>query len=224
MVARDKEAETVAHRALSEIFRIYWKPIYAFVRRSGKSPHDAEDITQGVFEHFLATEIFSQADREKGRLRSFLLGAVKHYLLQDYRKSSAKKRGGHVTTVSIDFCDAESELADELSQSETPERVFERRWAHTVLETVLSDLRAEQEKRGKLEQFERLSVYLSIKEEHTPYAELSRETGMQEPAIRIAVYRIRKRYRELLYKHVAATVESQEQVDDEIAYLLEALR
>lgn len=220
--ARDK---TLAADALEILCRDYWYPLYSYIRRQGKSAPDAQDLTQGFFEYLLAGKYLARADREKGRLRSYLLGALKHFSAAQYRKEIAQKRGGGVARISIDEELAEQRFQNEpqADESGNPDRLFERRWALTVLETVLQKLADEFHAGGKEEQFAVLSGFLAWNSGEMTYSQAGEKLGMQEGAVKVAVHRMRKRYREILHAEIAATVSTEEEVEDEINFLLSAL-
>lgn len=220
--ARDR---TLAADALEILCRDYWYPIYSFVRRQGRSAPDAQDLTQGFFEYLLAGNYLARADQEKGKLRSYLLGALKHFSAAQYRKETAQKRGGGVARISID-----EELAEQRFQNEpqaddsgNPDRLFDRRWAMTVLETVLQKLSDEFRANGKEEQFEVLSGFLAWNSGEMTYTRAGEKLGMKEGAVKVAVHRMRNRYRDILHSEILATVASEDEVEAEINFLLQAL-
>lgn len=217
---------TLAQAALSKLCNLYWYPVYAYVRRTGKSAHDAEDLTQEFFQRVLAANDFGKAEKDKGRLRSYLLTALKHFLAHDYRRRTAQKRGGGATVLSFDADEAEERYAKEPGEDAAPDQVFDRRWAMTVLENALSELEKEHEARGKTALFEALSPQLSMAgvDSGESYEDLGKRIGMSEGSIKVAVHRLRKRYRELIVRHVGPTVENEDDVDDELSYFLSCLR
>lgn len=225
LVAGAARDGTVAAEALEILCRDYWYPLYSYIRRQGKSAPDAQDLTQGFFEYLLAGNYLARADQEKGRLRSYLLGALKHFSAYQYRKETAQKRGGGAPRISIDEEAAEERFQYEprADESENPDRVFERRWAMTVLETVLKKLAAEFRSGGKEAQFAVLSGFLAWNSGEMSYAQAAEKLGMTEGAVKVAVHRMRNRYREILHEGILATVASPDEVDDEINYLLKVL-
>jgi RNA polymerase sigma factor (sigma-70 family) len=213
---------TSARAALEKLCHTYWYPLYAFVRRSGQSPHDAEDSVQGFFAVCLEKNYLDAADKDKGRFRSFLLIALKRFLAKEHDKSQARKRGGGEKPIALDGLTAEQRYALEPAEQLSADKLFERRWALTLLEKVLSRLREEQVA-GKLEAFEQLKEFLLAGGRGTPYAELAARLGVSEGAVKVAVHRLRQRYRELLEEEIANTVASPEEVEEERRYLLSVL-
>ncbi len=208
-----------ARSALSELCEIYWYPIYAFVRRRGYSPPDAEDLTQDFFKNLLEGKDFTRADPNKGRLRSYLLGALKHFLSNASAREQAQKRGGGQAIVSLDVEWGESQLKLEPgSDHSTPEKLFDRRWALTLLNRALENVRESYAKRGKEKQFQALEKFLTwnSREDFREAAEL---LGMSESAFRVALHRLRQRYRKALKWEVVETVGSEADLDQEIAQL-----
>jgi RNA polymerase sigma-70 factor (ECF subfamily) len=222
LTARDGPAATGGGAALSELCRIYWQPLYAFARRSGRSPHDAEDLTQGFLAHLLRPGVLDGVRREKGRFRSFLLASMKHFMADEWNKAGAQKRGGH-RVVSLDAMSAESRLAAEPRDTRTPEQEFDRRWALQLLDEVVHRLEAEYAAEGQGSQFDALRSALTGDASTAPYADLAAKLGSTEGALRVAVHRMRRRYRRLLRDEIAGTLASPEDVDDELRCLLEAL-
>jgi RNA polymerase sigma-70 factor (ECF subfamily) len=216
--ARDEPAQVRA--ALAQLCQAYWYPLYSFVRRRGYSPHDAEDLTQAFFAQLLEKHALEQVDPELGRFRTFLLASLKNFLANDWDKAHARKRGGGQTIVSLDKESAESRYQLEPSHDMTPERHFERQWAMTLLDQVLDALRDEYHAEGKGNLFDELKVV--IVGQPGPYAEMAARLGCSEGAIKVAVHRLRHRYRELLRARIAATV-GEGDVDDELRHLLVVL-
>lgn len=205
-----------AQGALAELCRLYWYPLYAFVRRSNYSREEAEDLTQEFFARLLAKNWLADVDRTKGRFRAFLLAAMKHFLANEWRRAQAEKRGGKHHFVPLDVSDAEERYHHEPADGLTPELLFDRRWALTVIENVFATLRAEMEHAGKHELFETLKDLLSLDARHLSYAEAGSRLGMTEDAVKMTVYRLRKRYRDLLRAHIAATVSTNAELESEI--------
>jgi RNA polymerase sigma-70 factor (ECF subfamily) len=206
--------------ALTQLCRDYWYPLYAFLRRRGLSPHDAQDVTQSFFLHAIENRLLGRASAEKGRFRSYLLGALQNFLANEQRRAQTLKRGGRETIVAIDELDAEQRLALEPADRITPELCFERDWAFALLDRVLTRLRADYERSGRAVLCEKLQPYLAGKAQLAGYAELGRELAMSESAVAVAIHRMRRRYGELLREEIAHTVESPEMVDAEVAHLL----
>ncbi len=247
-----------AGRALATLCENYWFPLYAFVRRAGHTAEDAQDLTQEFFVHLLAENYLAVADRQRGRFRSFLLGAMKHFLANERRRQGAQKRGGHRPTISLDFHSGENrynliEPVDHL----TPERLYEKRWALTLLDLVLGRLREEFHAADKLQLFDTLKQFLAggIGKGDSPrptcgrcpperpegcyaqmgtvpfsdpspkpaYLAVAEELGMSEGAVKVAVHRLRRRYRKLLKEEIARTIADTEALEDELGELLAAL-
>jgi RNA polymerase sigma-70 factor (ECF subfamily) len=212
-----------ASSALAALCQIYWKPVYAFIRRYGHDPDRARDLTQEFFARLIEKNYLKDADRGRGRFRSFLLTSVKYFLANEWDRNQALKRGGGQIVVSIDAVDADRSYGL-ASVDETPERLFERRWALSLLERVTQGLRAEFASAGKAEQFHLLEKFLSHEAaDEQRYSELADRTGLSQGALRMAVLRMRRRYASLLRSEVAETVETVEAVDEEIRYLREIL-
>ena len=214
---------TRARDALERLCRNYWLPIYAFVRRQGHNPHDAQDLTQEFFARLLEKNYLAAADRDKGRFRSFLLASVKHFLANEWAKARAQKRGGRHTLISIDAALAESSFGSEPADLLTAEKIVERRWALALLEQVLRRLREEYTRDGKEKQFEQLKATLTEASRSLPYAEIAARLATSEGAVKVAVPRLRQRYRELLRAEIADTVAHAGEIDDEIRNLFAAL-
>jgi RNA polymerase sigma-70 factor (ECF subfamily) len=212
-----------ARRAMAELCETYWYPIYAFVRRQGGDPDEALDLTQGFFARLLERRDLAGIERGRGRFRGWLLLAVKHYLSNERDRSRAAKRGGGRRPVSIDAADAESRYQREPSHDLTPDRIFERRWALALLGQVLSTLQQEYAADGKERLFDALKDCLGGAATEGRYAQVAGELDMTEGAVRMAALRLRRRYRELLRQQIAQTVETSEQVDEEIAFLFSAV-
>ncbi len=211
--------EPAAAAALAEICRIYWRPIYSFLRRQGNSPHDAEDLTQGFFASLLERESLATVDEAKGRLRSFLLVALKRFATNQYEHGRAQRRGGGALHVPIDTAHAEDHYTEEPATSVTPEMIFERQWALTLLDTVLTSLRENYAHDGREGVFDALKNRLSTDGDPQSLASVAESLGMTEAATKVAVFRMRQRYKRLLQEHIAQTVDSPSEVDDEIAHL-----
>jgi RNA polymerase sigma-70 factor (ECF subfamily) len=194
-----------------------------FARRRGSQPVEAQDLTQAFFTQLLEKGRLRVADQERGRFRSFLLASFKHFMANESRRRNTRKRGGASAALSLDFAAAESRYATEPFHELTAERVFERRWAMTLLDNALIRLRNEYERADKLSLFEHLKTYLGGGPNTPPYKELGQQLGMSEGAIKVAVHRFRKRCREVLRAEIAETVASPEHVDDELRSLFAAV-
>lgn len=210
--------------ALEQLCQTYWYPLYAYVRRQGHKPQDAEDLTQEFFTRFLAKEYFGRADPALGRFRSFLLACLKNFLAEQGRQARRLKRGGGQTIVSWDSRAAEERYGLEPMDPVTPEQLYDRRWALTLLETVLARLGEEQATAGKERVFAQLKDCLWGQIHETSYGEIAERLGMTEGAVKVAVHRLRQRLRDLLREEVAQTVASGEDVDEELQHLIGAIR
>ena len=212
-----------ARDALARLCQTYWHPLYAYVRRLGHSPPDAQDLTQEFFARLLAKNYLADADESRGRFRSFLLAALKHFLANEWDKASAQKRGGGQMVIPIDFNAAETSCHFEPADNLTAERIYERRWALTLLDQVLRRLRAEHVRDGKEKLFEQLKSTLTEASRTVAYAEIARRLDTTEGAVKVAVHRLRQRYREVLRAEIAETVASPGEVEDELRNLFAAL-
>lgn len=212
-----------ARAALEDLCRDYWFPLYAFVRSRGESPHDAEDIVQGFLADLLRRGDLASLDPSKGRFRSFLRAACEHYLANQREHDRAAMRGGGLKIVSIDRLEAESRYGREPMHEVTPERLFERQWALTLLARVIERLEAELVHGGKAELFARLRPALQGDGLAPPYPLIAAELGLSDGAVRVAAHRLRVRYREILREEVGRTTSDQADVEEEIADLLAAL-
>lgn len=223
VLAAGRGDSTRAQAALEKLCRSYWYPLYAFVRRLGHNAHDAEDLVQSFFAICLEKHYLGAAEQSKGRFRSFLLIALKRFLANEWEKGRTLKRGGGQAPISLDSLAAEQRYALEPSESLSADKLFERRWALTLLDQVVNRLRDEQAACGKLEQFEQLKECITSAGRGTPYATLAMRLGTSEGAVKVAVHRLRQRYRELLEAEIANTVASSDEIDEERRHLLAAL-
>lgn len=221
--AAGREASTPARAALGELCETYWFPLYAFARRRGLGPAEAEDLTQSFFAFVLEGQVISRADPLRGRFRSFLLKSMQNFLLSEQRSADAEKRGGGKVIQSLSVADAESRYSHEPVSRETPERQFEREWALTLLRNTLEQLRAEYRSEPRAELYELLEAHLHGDEQRLPYSELAVRFEMTEEAIKSTAHRLRRRYRELLRAEVAETLTDPAEIDDELGRLLEAV-
>ncbi len=209
--------DSLAREGLSELFQTYWPPLYRYVRRLGKTEQDAEDLVQGFFVHLLEGGGLGLADRDRGRFRAFLLGSLKHYLANVWRKEHRQKRGGFTQHLSIDRRDAETGLGLDPADDRSPDKLYDREWAMALLDKVLDDLALEEE------DFARWKPFLSVSSASIAYAEVAEQFGMTEGAARIAVHRLRKRYRHRLREEIARTLVADDMVDEEMRALFAAL-
>jgi len=205
--ARQESRPEESQAALAELCRQYWFPLYAFARRRGQLPADAEDLTQNFFAELLTTRLFDVADPEQGRLRTFLLAAFQRRLTDQHRREHAQKRGGGQQLISIDMDAAEDRLRTELVDNETPESAFEVRWAVSLLDSAMSLLEEEYVAAGKRAQFEALRPFLTAAQTHAEgYEELARKLNMTKMAARQAVHRLREQFRQILRRCVVDTL------------------
>lgn len=205
--------------AMATLCGQYWKPLYAYALRSGHMTEEAQDLTQGFFLNFLDGRYLKNVDDERGRFRSFLLGCFKHFLAHEWRKGHAAKRGGGDTTVTLDF----SDVLEPVSDRRSPEEEFDRQWALSVLHKVFTELEAKYRNDGKGDLFDTLKGELMSEVRDATLADLAKSLGMKENALKVAAHRLRRRYRDLLRRTVADTLERTELVDDEMQHLLDAL-
>ncbi len=212
-----------AREALAGLCSAYWYPVYAFIRRRGNGPEDALDITQGYFARLLERDTVAAADANKGRFRSFLLADCVRFLADRHEYEIAAKRGGGVKPLSIDARDAEGRYLREPVHERTPERLFEREWALSLLDAVLSRLRREFEGSGRGAVFDVLKVVLTDGPRTVPQAELAGRLGTTEARTQVAIHRLRKRYREIVRESISATLDDESKIDDEIRDLFAAL-
>jgi len=220
--ARDRQAP-VADAALAELCTAYWYPLYAFIRHSGRDATAAEDLTQEFFARLLEKSWLGQADRAKGRFRSFLVTACRHFLANEYDREIALKRGGGRVVLSFDFHDADDRYAREPAHHLNPERLFDRRYALALLDQVMSALRAEYAEAGKQPLFDALKGTLERPTDGSPYADIARQIGMSVGAVKVSAHRLRQRYRDRLRAAIAQTLDDPAAVDDEIRHLFAAL-
>jgi RNA polymerase sigma-70 factor (ECF subfamily) len=223
VLAAGAEGSSRAAEAMEQLCRAYWYPLYAFVRQHGRTPHDAQDLTQEFFAELLRRRDLSAVGREKGKFRSFLLASLQHFLANERKKATRLKRGGGKIVVSIDAAAAENRYAGELSHDLAADKLFERRWAMALLEQAIEQLRQEFVKAGKLPLFERLKIYLTGDKNGPPYAQVAASLGLSEAAVKMAVSRLRRRYREVLRGQIGQTVASADEIEDEIRHLFTAL-
>jgi len=209
-----------AHRALETLCGAYWYPIYVYVRRKGYGPDEAQDLTQEFFAQVIAKEHLRLADREKGKFRNFLLAMLDYFLAREWSRAHRQKRGGQFTFVSLDQQTPEERYRLEPAVSDTPEKIYLRRWALTVLEQAMNALEQECHDNGKGVLFAEVKELLSSDRDGPTYAEIGRKLNMGEGALRMAVLRLRRRYGELLRHEIAQTVGQPEEVDEEMRLLL----
>lgn len=212
-----------AAAALEQLCRTYWYPLYVFVRRQGHHPPDAEDLLQSFFARFLEKNYLHDVDRSKGRFRSFLLAALKHFLAGEWAKAHACKRGGQMQFLPLDRGAAESRYWEEPVSELTPELLYEQRWACVLLERVMQRLEQDAVEAGKGQFFAALKPFLAGESPSVSYAELAAKFGVSEAALKMKTQRLRHRYQRLLREEIAHTVASPEEVEDEIRHLFRVL-
>jgi RNA polymerase sigma factor (sigma-70 family) len=212
-----------AQDALEHLCRAYWYPLYAFVRRLGRSPADAQDLTQGFFVYLLEHHLVARADRQAGRFRSFLLGSLKHFLAHEHERATALKRAGSHPVLSLDQFAPEERYAIEPSDAATPETIFDQRWAQQQIENALSRLRAEYASAGRGPLFDLLKDYVWGDKNALSLAEIAARLELTEEAVKKSVQRLRQRFRDALRTEVAQTVATPDQIDDELRHLRAAL-
>lgn len=223
MIAAAGGDDSVARHALEILCERYWYPLYAYVRRRGHEPAESENLTQGFFVMLLERDTIQKADPDRGRFRAFMLGMLKKYMTDEWRKKHAAKRGGFASSFSLDFQSAEEQFCREPVDNETPERLFERRWALSLLDNTMARLESEYSEHGRGLLFAQLRPTLGGSKDRIPYATIADELGLTENAIKVAAHRLRKRYREILRDEVAQTVSDVSEVDDELSRLMDNL-
>ena len=223
MVLRAARADTTrARAALEDLCQAYWYPLYAYARRRGYSPHDAEDLTQGFFARILKLNSLAEVGRERGKFRAFMLAAMNHFISDEWGRASAQKRAAQLT-ISLDAEMAENRYRSEPADKLTPESLFERRWAVTLLENVVKRLRSEYEASGQGALFMELRFAITGDKNTIPYAELASRLGLKEEALRVTVHRLRQRYRRALREEIAQTVADESEVVEEMNCLCRIL-
>ena len=208
-----------AREALTTLCEMYWYPLYAFLRSRGYGAEDAQDLTQAFFARLLEKDTIGHADPARGRFRSFLLTALKNFAANEHDRQSARKRGGGSHLVSLESGSAEDRFQLEPPSDETPETVFDRRWALTLLDRVMSRLKAEARRDGKTPSFDGLKTYLTGDQPQLTYAQTASALGLSEGAAKVAVHRLRRRFRDLVRDEIAQTVSSPEEIEDELRHL-----
>jgi RNA polymerase sigma factor (sigma-70 family) len=225
VVARAGEGDSpAASLALERLCQSYWYPLYVFVRRQGHSYDDAQDLTQEFFARFLERKYVELADQSRGRFRTFLLRSMEHFLINEWTKGRAAKRGGSQKVISWDEREAETRYLAESSDQLSPDKIFEKRWATNLLERVLARLGGEFSAPEKRKLFDILKQSLGGENTTESYQTIGIQLGMTEGAVKVAVHRLRHRYRELLRAEVAETVATQAEVDEELRYLISVIR
>jgi len=208
--------------ALEELCRTYWFPLYAYVRRRGHTKEDAEDLTQAFFACFLAKNYLEGLSAERGRFRAFLLASLKHFLANEWDKSRRQKRGGGEVPLSLDWQTADTQFQVASTAEPSPDKAFDREWALALLGKVIERLQKECEAEGKAKLFEQLKIFLTVGKGELSHAEAAKNLSMDETAVRVAIHRLRKRYRELLRDEIAQTLADAADVDEEMRALFGA--
>lgn len=222
VLAAGRKSDPSSDRALADLCQSYWYPLYVYVRRRGVDTDAARDLTQEFFARLLEKNYLAVAQPERGRFRAFLLTALKNFLANEWERRRAQKRGGGKAILALDFDAGESRFHNEPAHNDTPERLFDRQWALAVLDSCLTRLRGEFATQRKEQEFAQLKNFLTG-EAAASYAVVAQELGMTEGAVKVAVHRLRRRYRELLRAEVAQTLAEPAEVNDEIRCLFEAL-
>jgi len=223
VLAAGETVSPAADDALDRLCRAYWYPLYAHVRRRGNNPHEAQDLTQAFFERLLEKSFLRAVDRNKGRFRTFLLTALDHFLANEWRRGRSRKRGGGQPVVSLDDDSAEDRYHLEPIHDETPERLFERRWALTLLDRAMIRL-SEECAAEKRDLFDVVKPLIGGERADLPHSLLAARLGLTENALNLALLRFRRRYGELIREEIAGTVASVQEVDEELRYLIAAIR
>jgi RNA polymerase sigma-70 factor (ECF subfamily) len=213
-----------SHEALTRLCQAYWYPLYAFIRRQGYRPEDAQDLTQGFFAHLLEHQALANLDRTKGKFRSFLLACLRHFLADKRDFARAQKRGSGAALIPLDATFAEARYGMEPVDAASPDKAFDRSWALALMELVLAQLRTEQDRSGKQAQFALLQDCLMGEPGAPRYADLAAQLGASEAAIKMLVSRLRRRYRDLLRQEIAQTVNTPEEFEEEIRQLFAAVQ
>jgi len=218
--------ESQARDALAALCRIYWYPLYGYIRRQGHSADDAQDLTQSFLARLLEKQTLRDFQQERGRFRSFLLASLRNFLANQRDSARAGKRGGHVLTVSLDIAidSGERRYCLEPRNDLTPEKIFEKQWALALLDHVMARLREEFEGAGEIERFRRLQSSLTGDDTKIRYRELAQQLDMTEGAVKVAIHRLRQRYRETLREEISSIVVHEQEISDEIRYLMSVIR
>jgi RNA polymerase sigma-70 factor (ECF subfamily) len=222
VAARDADGGE-SRQALATLCETYWYPLYAFIRRRGYSPHEAEDLTQEFFARLVEKDFLADVERARGKFRSYLLASCSHFLANQNDRDGAWKRGGRASIASLDFHGAEDRYRREPAHSATPEKLFERRWGLTLLDHALNRLRQDYIARNKKALFDELRVGLLGTPERIPYARVAQNLGMSPAALRVAVHRLRQAFHQALRDEIAKTVDDPGQIEDEIRDLFAAV-
>ena len=223
VLAAGREGSTKSQEALAHLCETYWYPLYAFVRRRGLPPEDAQDSTQEFFARLLASNWLRDADRAKGRFRTFLLAALTRFLANEWDRAHAQKRGGGAIPLPLDTHLAETRYRSDTKFEMAPDRLYDRQWAMALLDRALNRLEAEHQRLGKVAEFAALSPALTLDRGDIPYDRLAEQLGLSQPAARMAVHRLRKRFRQVFREEIAHTVADPGEVEAEVRHLVAAL-
>ena len=222
MLAAGQRSTLQSALALEELCRAYWFPLYVYVRRRGHSKEDAEDLTQAFFARLLEKNDFANVNSERGRFRAFLLASLKHFLANEWDKSQRQKRGGGNVHLSLDWQTADTKFQVAVTSEPGPEQAFDREWAVTLLAKVIGRLQQETETNGHGKQFTRLKSFLTTDQGESSYHEAANHLDMEETAVRVAVHRLRKRYRQLLRDEIFQTLSNPADLEEEMSALFKA--
>lgn len=223
VVARAQQNDAESGPALERLCRAYWYPLYAYVRRRGFSPHDAQDLTQEFFARLLARDALRNVSPDKGRFRSFLLASLKHFMSDEWDRARALKRGGGAPPISLDGMDPEARYQYEPAEESSAEKIYDRRWAMTLIGQALARLEREYGAEGKQALFEALQTCLQSDRNGGSHREIGARLGMTEGAVKVAAHRLRRRYRDLLRAEIAQTVCAHADIEAELQDLFAAL-
>jgi RNA polymerase sigma-70 factor (ECF subfamily) len=223
VLAAGQKSNAHSAEALASLCEMYWYPVYAFIRRQGHRAEEGADLTQEFFARVLEKNYFHDADPARGRFRAFLCASIRHFLSNERDRARTLKRGGSQPPISLDVETAEGTYRLEPRDDLTPEKLFDRRWALILLERVLARLRDEQVSAGKGELFDHLKGFLTGDSTGVPYDDVAKASGMTEGAVKVAVHRLRRRFRDTLVQEIAETVSDPADIDAEIEYLLKAV-
>lgn len=222
VLAAGKRHTPQSDHALEELCRTYWFPLYAYVRRRGHNKEDAEDLTQAFFAKLLEKNFLANLDSEKGKFRAFLLASLKHFLINEWKKSQRLKRGGGEKLLSLDWKTADTQFQIAATNEPSPDKAFDREWAVALLAKVIERLQMECGVEGRAKQFAELKIFLTAGKGALSHADAAKNLGMDETAVRVAVHRLRKRYRILLREEISQTLADAADVDEEMRALFGA--
>lgn len=222
VLAAGRRSTPQADSALEQLCQTYWFPLYAYVRRRGHTREDAEDLTQAFFARFLAKNYLGGLNAERGRFRAFLLASLKHFLANEWDKSQRQKRGGQVPHLSLDWQTADTQFQVAAANEPAPDQAYDREWAVALLAKVIERLQAECAADGKAKLFEHLKIFLAAGKGELSHADAAQKLGLEETAVRVAVHRLRKHYRQLLRDEIAQTLADAADVDEEMRALFGA--